>query len=105
MEIGAPMRVMIFGWLMLKNKILTLDNLTRRGWHMVNRCIMCKEQAESVRHMMQHCKFMKGVRRELQRRMLVLNQSTAFQQGRYSETLLKSNKETRRIQMVLVFVI
>ena len=31
-KIKAPPRVKIFIWLMLRNKILTMDNLIKRGW-------------------------------------------------------------------------
>lgn len=39
--IRAPMRVMVFTWLMLQDRVLTVDNLMRRGWSMVNMCYMC----------------------------------------------------------------
>lgn len=41
-KLKAPPRFKVFGWLMLINKILTIDNLVTRGWCMVNRCVMCK---------------------------------------------------------------
>lgn len=32
-KLKAPTRVAVFTWLMLQNKILTVDNLVRRGWN------------------------------------------------------------------------
>lgn len=56
-KIKASPRIIVFGWLVCKNRILTLDNLTRRGWQIVNRCILCKRHAESVRHLFCECPF------------------------------------------------
>lgn len=56
----AP-RIKVFGWLMYLNKILTVDNLRRRGWCIVNWCIMCKANLESTKHLFNECPFSKGV--------------------------------------------
>ena len=42
-------------------KISTVDMLMRRGWSIVNRCILCKENEESADHILIHC----GKTREL----------------------------------------
>ena len=39
-QIKAPPRVVIFGWLAIQKKILTMDNLRRRGKILVNACPM-----------------------------------------------------------------
>lgn len=36
---GAPPRISFFAWEAAKEKILTLDNLMKRGYTTVNRCI------------------------------------------------------------------
>ena len=38
----APVRVNFFTWEATWAKILTLDQLKKRGWKMRNRCYMCK---------------------------------------------------------------
>jgi hypothetical protein len=51
----APPRVAFFVWTAVQNKILTLDNLGRRGLVVVNRCWLCETEAESVDHLLLHC--------------------------------------------------
>jgi hypothetical protein len=38
----APSRVAFFAWMAARSKILTLDNLKRRGMVVVNRCWLCE---------------------------------------------------------------
>lgn len=45
----------VFAWLMVLNKILTVDNLMRCGSSMVNRCVLCKNSSESVLHLFEQC--------------------------------------------------
>lgn len=47
-KIKGPSRVIAFGWLALRSKILTLDNLQRRNRILVNACPMCLANEESV---------------------------------------------------------
>jgi zinc-binding in reverse transcriptase len=49
--------VQIFVWLMLHNKILTLNNLIRKGWQMSNICHMYRNQEERVNHLFHECHF------------------------------------------------
>lgn len=51
----VPPRFRVFGWLATLNRILTLDNLMKRGICIVNRCIMCKQDVESVTHLFVTC--------------------------------------------------
>jgi hypothetical protein len=51
----APPRVAFFVWTVVQNKILTLDNLGRRGLVVVNRCWLCETEGESVDHLLLHC--------------------------------------------------
>uniref|UniRef100_A0A7C9AS09 Reverse transcriptase zinc-binding domain-containing protein n=1 Tax=Opuntia streptacantha TaxID=393608 RepID=A0A7C9AS09_OPUST len=44
----APVKVAFFVWEASHGKILTIDNLHKRGFTLVNRCYMCKEDSESV---------------------------------------------------------
>ena len=45
-KMKAPMRVLIFGWLAIRKRILTQDNLRRRGIIVVNGCPMCLREEE-----------------------------------------------------------
>ena len=56
---GMPPKVNIFFWILLQNKILTLDNLKKRGFIIVNRCVLCKNDGETVDHIMLHLSFTK----------------------------------------------
>ena len=40
-KLKIPPRVMVFGWLTLRNRILTMDNLRRRGMIVVYAYPMC----------------------------------------------------------------
>ncbi|RVW55322.1 hypothetical protein CK203_089055 [Vitis vinifera] len=48
-------RVAFFVWEATWAKILTLDQLKKRGWKMPNRCYMCKEEEEMSIHILLHC--------------------------------------------------
>ena len=54
-KINAPPRVVIFGWLALQKRILTMDNLRRRGRIVGNDCPMCLRNEESVDHLLLNC--------------------------------------------------
>ena len=56
---GMTPKVNIFFWILLQNKILTLDNLKKRGFIIINRCLLCKNDCESVNHITLHCPFTK----------------------------------------------
>ena len=51
-KMKAPMRVLIFGWLAIRKRILTQDNLRRRGMTIVNGCPMCLKEEESMDHLL-----------------------------------------------------
>lgn len=54
-KLSCPPRMIVFGWLMVQNKLLTIDNLNKRGWYLTNRCIMCTNQLETVKHLFSTC--------------------------------------------------
>jgi hypothetical protein len=51
----APPRVAFFVWTAVRSKILTLDNLGRRGMVVVNGCWLCETEGELVDHLLLHC--------------------------------------------------
>ena len=52
----VPSKMGIFSWEAAWGKILTLDNLKRRGMAFANRCFMCEEDEETIDHVLIHCK-------------------------------------------------
>ncbi|KAJ1701213.1 hypothetical protein LUZ63_000992 [Rhynchospora breviuscula] len=56
-----PPRLKTFLWLMLHNKLPTIDNLQKRGLPIVNRCCLCKNCSESIAHTFGSCSFFKDV--------------------------------------------
>ena len=52
----APIKVSFFVWEASRGKILTCDNLQKKGFTLVNSCFICKEDSESTSHLLLHCK-------------------------------------------------
>ena len=55
MEVQGPPRIVVFGWLVLRGRILTMDNLKRRGKILVNACPMCLKDEETIGHLLLRC--------------------------------------------------
>jgi ribonuclease HI len=53
----CPLKLNIFIWLVVENKILTWENLQRRGFIGPSICILCKQSKESVFHLFVECPF------------------------------------------------
>ena len=41
------LKVCMFGWLLLHNRILTWDNLRRKGWFGPGFCVLCEMEEEN----------------------------------------------------------
>jgi zinc-binding in reverse transcriptase len=52
-------KVVAFSWLMLRNNILTIDNLQKRGWQLVKMYILCKREQETVHYLFNDYFFVK----------------------------------------------
>uniref|UniRef100_A0A2N9HEZ0 Reverse transcriptase zinc-binding domain-containing protein n=1 Tax=Fagus sylvatica TaxID=28930 RepID=A0A2N9HEZ0_FAGSY len=52
---NAPPRVAFFVWVAAMGCILTIDNLRRRHVMVIDWCCMCKENGESISHLLLHC--------------------------------------------------
>ena len=51
----VPTKVSFFTWEASWGKVLTLDQLKKRGRSLANRCFLCGEGAETVDHLLIHC--------------------------------------------------
>ena len=51
-----PPRMGFFAWEASWGKVLTLDQLKRRGRALANRCFLCEEDEEDINHLLLHCK-------------------------------------------------
>ncbi|OVA15095.1 Reverse transcriptase zinc-binding domain [Macleaya cordata] len=52
-----PLKVNFFVWTAYHNRILTIDNLKKRGFILPNCCYLCGRNEETVAHIMLHCSF------------------------------------------------
>ena len=104
--IKAPMRVMVFTWLLMRNKILTIDNLMARGWEMANMCYMCRSQSESVQHLFGNCTIATQVRQTLRQIRTTIPQGAAFDRGKFKWVLTKEpDLILRQVQITICFVL
>ena len=53
---AVPQKIGVFTWETSWGKVLTMDQLKRRGLTLVNRCVMCEEDEETIDHLLIHCK-------------------------------------------------
>ncbi len=51
----------IFGWLVLKQRVLMMDNLLRRGWSGQNNCVFYFLESETVDHLFVSCEISRVV--------------------------------------------
>ena len=51
---SVPSKVSFFAWEAVWGKVLTLDKLQRRGWHLPNRCFLCGCAEETIHHILLH---------------------------------------------------
>ncbi len=55
-RIKASIKVKIFVWLVLRKRVLTIDNLLKRGWCGADVCALCSEEGETVNHLFWRCR-------------------------------------------------
>ncbi|CAN1778682.1 Putative ribonuclease H protein At1g65750, partial [Linum perenne] len=54
-EKAAPPKIQTFLWMNWHRRIATIDNLQRRGMVLVNWCVLCTKEKESIDHIFIHC--------------------------------------------------
>ena len=50
-----PTKILLFGWLVWRERILTWDMLRRKGFHGPSRCSFCRMEEESISHIFFLC--------------------------------------------------
>jgi zinc-binding in reverse transcriptase len=56
----VTLKIIIFLWLLQKNKILIKDNLSKKGWRGDKKCIFCNSD-ETMEHLFVHCSMASGL--------------------------------------------
>jgi zinc-binding in reverse transcriptase len=59
-HLPIPLKIIFFMWLVVQIKILTKDNLLKRGWSDLDLCTMCSSQ-ESMAHLFVTCRIAQQV--------------------------------------------
>jgi hypothetical protein len=62
---NVPLKIKLFTWLVVENKILSWENLQRRGFSGPGICTLCKLNEETTQHLFLDCAFMVEVWRKL----------------------------------------
>jgi hypothetical protein len=57
----CPQKIKLFSWLLIEDKLLTWNNLQKRGWYGPGFCHLCKGNEESGIHLFVHCPFTRTV--------------------------------------------
>ena len=57
----VPTKVGFFAWEASWGKVLTLDQLKKRGRSLANRCFLCGEGEKTVDHLLIHCSKVKSL--------------------------------------------
>ena len=52
---SVQLKVSFFAWESTWGKVLTLDQVQKRGWALTNRCYLCQAHEESIDHLFLHC--------------------------------------------------
>ncbi|CAL1356871.1 unnamed protein product [Linum trigynum] len=56
-----PSKICFFIWLVYHNRVLTLDNLKKRGFYLANKCVLCMKDEETAHHMLVECKYVRNI--------------------------------------------
>jgi hypothetical protein len=56
-KVKTPPHIAFFLWATTLGRILTVDNLRRQGFQLINRCCLCKKDEETINHLLLHCQY------------------------------------------------
>ncbi|XP_058078534.1 uncharacterized protein LOC131226828 [Magnolia sinica] len=90
----VPPKIAVFGCLVGKRKVLTVDNLRKRGMIITNICLCCMSHEETVDHLFIHCSFFHKVKKE----------SGSYNGGKKKRilNLLRANGSREKERVILV---
>lgn len=54
-KVGCPLKMILFSWLVFRNKNLTWEILQKKSWHGPSRCAMCHNAVETNLYMFFQC--------------------------------------------------
>ena len=54
-RVSVPPKVAFFAWEASWGKVLTLEQLQRRGYSLENKCFLCLSEVKTVDHLLLHC--------------------------------------------------
>jgi zinc-binding in reverse transcriptase len=93
---------------MLSNKILTIDNMIKKGWAIPNMCYLCRNDLEMVRHICSECSFTQQLRAYITN-MVPLEQDScrAFTLQASADIIIQKENHMywRQLEVVTVFTI
>jgi hypothetical protein len=67
------MKIKLFNWLLVEDKVLSWKNLQKRGWNGPGICCLCKNHGESTKHIFLTCHFTRTVWAELKKTLNLEN--------------------------------
>lgn len=105
-EIKGPPRVLIFTWLIIKNRIVTLTTWGENDRSFLNRCALCKRQEETVMHLFGTCQYTTRIRMAIASTSIQLSQCNFYSTGQFKQLIMNSQHTTvRQMEITICFVI
>jgi zinc-binding in reverse transcriptase len=98
-------RITVFMWLLLQNKLFTIDNLAKRGWMLPNICYICRNEQKMTQYLFQNCEFTRTVRDMILAEFSdVINITLDLTQGRYEQLITqKQDKNCKMLHITICF--
>lgn len=67
-KVSAPLKIRLFCWLVIHDKVLTWENILKRGFSGPSRCSLCSLAGDSTTHLFGDCSFTRTVLCEIFKR-------------------------------------
>lgn len=102
-KLKVPPRFVIFAWLLIQNKILTHENLRKRGFSVPSICYLCRASEESTRHMFNACPFSREVYRQTS---VAMGNTNPHRLDMINSIIAKQiDKEEKAIILINIFIV